>query len=154
MLSCPIPRKVCIPKKPLSPLLPESIYVIKPRATGMSKEKLEKRLARLHRKTKLDLDSCRQSLEIKKLKAILEARKGKTAKNPIVVFDKPKHTKIIKKESKKEIRYSPEPKKALQVNKNLKMNPNYYWSARDAHAGLIILSHLFGKIKKEFEHDV
>ena len=128
MLSCPIPRKICVPKKPLSPLLPESIYVIKPRATGMSKEKLEKRLVRLHRKTKFNLDSCRQSLEVKKLKAILEARKGKTTENPIVIFDKPKHAKNVEKEIKKVIRYFPEPKKALQVNKNLKMNPNYYWS--------------------------
>ena len=97
MLSCPIPRKICILKKPLSPLLPESIYVIKPRATGMSKEKLEKRLAKFHRKTKFNFDSCRQNLEVKKLKLALEARKGKTAENPIVIFDKPKQAKNVKK---------------------------------------------------------
>ena len=55
MLSCPIPRKICVPKKSLSALLPESIHVVKPRATGMSKEKLEKRLAKLHRKNKFNL---------------------------------------------------------------------------------------------------
>ena len=120
----------------------------------MSKEKLEKRLAKLHRKTKFNFDSCRQSLEVKKLKLALEARKGKTAENPIVIFDKPKQAKSVKKEIKKGIKYCPVPKKALEVTKNPKMNPNYYWSARDAHAGLIIPSHLFGKIKKEFEHDV
>ena len=125
MLSCPILRTICVPKKPLSPLLPESIYVIKPRATGMSKEKLEKRLARLNRKTKFNFDSCRQNLEVKMLKAILEARKGKSAENPIVIFDKPKHAKNVKIEIKKEIRYFPEPKKAFQVNKNIKMSPNY-----------------------------
>ena len=103
MLSCPIPRKVCIPKKPLSPLLPESIYVIKSRATGMSKEKLEKRLAKLHRKTKFNFNSCKQSLEIKKLKSALEARKGKTAENPMVIVEKPKQAKSVKKEIKKGI---------------------------------------------------
>ena len=154
MLSCPIPRKICIFKKPLSPVLPESITVIKPRATGMSKEKLEKRLAKLNRKTKFNFDSCRQNLEVKKLKLALEARKGKTPENPIVIFDKPKQAKLIEKEIKKGIKYCPMPKKALEVKKNPKMNPNYYWSARDARAGLIIPSHLFGKIKKEYDIDV
>ena len=85
-LSCPIPRKISVPKKPLSPMLPESIYVIKPRATGMSKEKLEKRLAKLHRKTKFNFDSCRQSLEVKKLKAALEVSAEATHAHLFIIY--------------------------------------------------------------------
>ena len=52
------------------------------------------------------------------------------------------------------MKYCPEPKKVTKVIEKPKMNPNYYWSARDACAGLIIPNHLYGKIKKEFEHAV
>ena len=151
MLSCAIPRKIYITKKPLSPVLPEFSAVVKPQTEVMSKEKLARKLAKYHRQTKFNLNTCKQKLEVKKLKEALEARKGKTAKFPIELFKKPKHVQSVEKQVKMKISYFPKPEKVKKVVDQLKMNPNHYWSARDARNGLIIPSHLFGKLKKQFK---
>ena len=67
MMSCPIPRKIYITKKALSPVLPESPIAVKPKAIVMSKEKLARKLAKFHRKNNYNLNTCKQKIEIKKL---------------------------------------------------------------------------------------
>jgi hypothetical protein len=150
MMSCAIPRKIYMTKKPLSPLLPESPAIVKPQAVVMSKEKIARKVAKFHKKMKYNLATCKQKLEVKKLKDALEARRGKSVEFPIEISKKAKLKKSAEKQAERKSKNFPEPKKVSKVMNNLKMNPSYYWSARDARNGLILPSHLFVKLKQEF----
>ena len=103
-MSCAIPRKIYITKKPLSPVLPESPIAVKPKAIAMSPEKLARKVAKFHMKNKYNLNTFRQNLEVKKLKDALEARKGKSADYPIEIFEMPNCKMRIKNLAEKEIR--------------------------------------------------
>ena len=111
MMSCPIPRKISVVKKPLSPLLPEFPAIVKPKAKVMSKEKLAARMAKFHRKSKFNLNTCKQNLEMKKLKAALEARKEQTVvMYPMVKTKKPRLEPSAEKQAK-QFKIFPTPKK-------------------------------------------
>ena len=45
-------------------------------------------------------------------------------------------------------------KKEVKVEVKQEMNPNHYWSARDVCAGLILPSHLYGKLKSKYAQKV
>ena len=133
-------------------MLPESPPVVKPKAVVMSKEKLARKLAKFHRKQKYNANTCKQNLEVKKLKTALEARKEHTIVYSIVKIQKPILKQSIKKQAEKQIIYFPEPEKETKIINKPKINPNYYWSACDTHAVLIMPSQIFDKFKREFEN--
>src|SRR5688572_10465324 len=100
MLSRPIPKKIFVPKKSFSPVLPESPPKVNRKIAVVSKEQQIKNLAKFHRKSKFN--TFYDDVEIKKLKKALEARKGKTEVIPRINIQKPKLMMSIKPPAEKE----------------------------------------------------
>src|SRR5688572_4687178 len=142
MLSMPIPKKIFVPRKSTSPLLPETPPKVNRKIHVVSTEKQSKNLAKFHRKTKFNIQS--DTLEIKKLKMALAARKGKTLVNPRIKFQKPKLF----------LNEKPPAKKEIKIDSSLKIhpldNPISYWSQRDAKPHLIVPTHIMGKLKSQY----
>src|SRR5687767_4685115 len=142
MLSCAIPRKIAVTTKVYSPVLPESPKKVMSKAKVVTLTKQMKNLAKHNRTTNL---SSKDNLEAKKLKAALEARKGKTMFYPVVTTQRPKLKLSEKKAARKEVTNNSCPK-INPIDKS-----NCYWSIRDAKGGLIIPTHLMGKLKNQYK---
>src|SRR5687767_13641726 len=142
MLSCAIPRKIAVTTKVYSPVLPETPKKVKPKAKVVTLAKQMKNLAKYNRTTNL---SSKDNLDAKKLKAALEARKGKTVFYPVM--------KTIRSELK--ISEKKAVRKEVTNNSCPKINPidksNCYWSIRDAKGGMIIPTHIMGKMKSQYK---
>ena len=142
MLSCSIPRRNSVTTKVYSPVLPETPKKVKPKAKVVTLAKQMSNLAKYNRTANL---SSKGNLEAKKLKSALEARKGKTMFYPVVKTQRPKLKLSEKKAVRKEVKNNPCPK-IEPIDKS-----NYYWSIRDAKGGLIIPTHLMGKLKNQYK---
>src|SRR5687767_14841456 len=142
MLSCAIPRKIAVTTKVYSPVLPESPKKVKPKAKIETLAKQMKNLTKYNRTTNL---SSKDNLETKKLKAALEARKGKTVFYPVVKTQRPKLKLNEKKAARKEVTNTPYPK-INPIDKS-----KCYWSIRDAKGGMIIPTHIMSKMKSQYK---